>query len=37
MNSFARNIVWIVLGVSASVSVAQAQTLPNSTLNNGAN
>ncbi|RMN86372.1 hypothetical protein ALQ51_03554 [Pseudomonas cannabina] len=36
MNSFARNIVWIVLGVSASVSVAQAQTLPNSTLNNGA-
>ncbi|KTB56817.1 hypothetical protein [Pseudomonas syringae] len=36
MNSFVRNIAWIVLGVSASVSVVQAQTLPNSTRDSGA-
>ncbi|QVI74187.1 hypothetical protein [Pseudomonas syringae] len=36
MNSFVRNLVGGVLVASCSIGAVQAQTLPNSTLNNGA-
>ncbi len=36
MNSFVRNLVGGVLVASYSIGAVQAQTLPNSTLNNGA-
>ncbi|MCI3944471.1 putative lipoprotein [Pseudomonas syringae] len=36
MNSFVRKCVGVVLVALAGVSAIQAQTLPNSTLNNGA-